>query len=459
MGPVDTGVRAEAQAGTGDPAAGHRPISVGQQALWTLHRLAPDSAAYNDAGAAGVTGAVDVPALAGAVEDVTSRHDLLRSRFVDDDGWPGRVVDPAGPRLDVVDVGPVDDTALAALVAAAAAEPYDLETGTARFRLFRRSPHDAVLLSGNHHIASDAASQFVLWRDLLAAYRARAAGTVPSLPRLTWSWDDQVAAERRALAGDRRAAWTEHWRATGRDAPAGELATDRPRPRHPAYHGGTVTVPVPPALHDRVQERAAALGVTPFAVHLAALQALIHRSGGQRAFLVGCPMSLRRRRETLCVVGYYVNMVLLRAEIDPSGPCTELVRAAARELRAAAGACGLPYPHIVRALGRGRDAGPPYRIAITQVDARIAAAADRAGPVPEREDGCRIGPFAVPRLQGQYDLGVEVTRAADGSAVAFRYDRELFDEATVRRLVASFLWILEVIGQDPGVPIGSLDLP
>ncbi|WP_420121631.1 condensation domain-containing protein [Nakamurella sp.] len=454
---MDTGFRAATGAGpgpvTGDPAPALRPISVGQQALWTLHRLAPDSAAYNDAGAARLTGAVDVSALAGAVDDVTRRHDLLRSRFVDDDGWPGRVVDPAGPRLEVVDVGPVDDAVLAALVAAAAGEPYDLETGTARFRLFRRAPDDAVLLSGNHHIASDAASQFVLWRDLLAAYRARSAGAVPELPRVAWSWDDQVAAERRALAGPHRAGWSEHWRATGRDAPAGELATDRPRPRHPAYRGGTVTVPVPPALHDRVQERAVALGVTPFAVHLAALQTSIHRSGGQRRFLVGCPMSLRRRRETLPAVGYYVNMVLLRAEIDPSGPTAGLVRAAARELRAAAGACGLPYPHIVRALDRGRDAGPPYRIAITQVDARIGPAADRAGS----EAGGRIEAFAVPRLQGQYDLGVEVTRTVDGSAVAFRYDRELFDEATIHRHLGTYLQILDRIGDDPGVrpcPVG-----
>lgn len=256
MGPVDTGFRTAATAGTGTAtdvrAGGYRPISVGQQALWTLHRLAPDSAAYNDAGAARFAGPVDVPALAGAVQFVEQRHDLLRSRFVDDDGWPVRVVDPAGPGLDVTEVGPVDDATLIDLVAAGAVEPYDLAAGTARFRLFRRAAGDAVLLSGNHHIASDAASQFVLWRDLLSAYRALSAGAEPDLPRLTWTWDDQVAAERRGLTGARRASWTDHWRATGRDAPAGELATDRPRPRRPAYRGGTVTVPVPPALHDRV---------------------------------------------------------------------------------------------------------------------------------------------------------------------------------------------------------------
>lgn len=452
-------VRTEFRTGTDTGTDGCRPISVGQQALWTLHRLAPDSAAYNDAGAARFTGTVDVPALAGAVDVVTRRHDLLRSRFVDDDGWPVRVVDPAGPGLEVIDLGPVDEALLAARVAAAAVEPYHLAAGVSRFRLFRRGVGDAVLLSGNHHIASDAASQFVLWRDLLSAYRALSTGARPELPGLAWTWDDQVAAERKGLSGPHRAAWTDHWRATGRGAPAGELPTDRPRPGRPAYRGGTVTEPVPAALHDRVRERAMGLGVTPFAVHLATLQAMIHRSGGQRVFLVGCPMSLRRHRETLPAVGYYVNMVLLRAEVDPRGPAAELARAAARELRAAAGASGLPYPHIVRALARDRAAGPPYRIAITQVDARLGSPGGAGGWSPNGESSCRITPFDVPRLQGQYDLGVEVTWTGDGSAVAFRYDRELFDEATVGRWARCYLQILGRIGQVPGITVGSLDAP
>lgn len=426
------------------------PISVGQHALWMLHRLAPGSAAYNDAGAARFIPEPDVSALAEAVELVTERHDLLRSRFVEDDGVPVRLVDATGPGLQVDDVGAVDGRQLADLVAAVAGEPYDLARhGTARFRLLRRDAGDAVLVCGNHHIASDAASQFVLWRDLLVAYQARSAGRRPELPALTWTWNDQVAAERRTLAGPQRARWTSYWRTVGRQVPAGELPSDRPRPARPAYQGGTVTVEVPAALERAVRDRAMALGVTPFAVQLAALQALIQTTGAARDFLIGCPMSLRRSRSTLGAVGYYVNMVLLRATVDPDGSAADLVQAAARELRAAASAAALPYPHIVRALDRGRDAGPPYRIAITQVDARLAFP-------PDRFDGV-VQPFDVPRLQGQYDLGVEVARGEHSSQIAFRYDRELFTESTIRRYLATYLRILDAVAGRPGTPVGRLD--
>lgn len=426
------------------------PISVGQHALWMLHRLAPGSAAYNDAGAARFIPEPDVSVLAEAVDIVTERHDLLRSRFVEDDGVPVRLVDATGPGLQVDDVGAVDDRQLADLVAAVAGEPYDLaRRGTARFRLLRRDAGDAVLVCGNHHIASDAASQFVLWRDLLVAYQARSAGRRPELPALTWTWNDQVAAERRTLAGPQRARWTSYWRTVGRQVPAGELPSDRPRPARPAYQGGTVTVEVPAALERAVRDRAMALGVTPFAVQLAALQALIQTTGAARDFLIGCPMSLRRSRSTLGAVGYYVNMVLLRATVDPDGSAADLVQAAARELRAAASAAALPYPHIVRALDRGRDAGPPYRIAITQVDARLAFP-------PDRFDGV-VQPFDVPRLQGQYDLGVEVARGEHSSQIAFRYDRELFTESTIHRYLATYLRILDAVAGRPGTPVGRLD--
>ena len=172
-----------------DPAGGPsvlHPVSAGQHALWLLHQLAPDSGAYNDAIAAKVTPPPDGAALAAAVDFVTQRHDLLRSRFVDDDGVPARIIDAHGPRLEVFDVGDIDDRAMSEVVSAAASERYELaNVGTARFRLYRRLDTDAVLLSGNHHIATDAASQFVLWRDLLIAYGALTRGESPNFPRWT----------------------------------------------------------------------------------------------------------------------------------------------------------------------------------------------------------------------------------------------------------------------------------
>ena len=425
------------------------PVSAGQHALWMLHRLAPGSAAYNDAGAARFVPPPNIPALTAAVDIVTQRHDLLRSRFVDDDGLPARVVDPQGPGLVVVDIGHLDDRAMSAVVSAAADEPYDLAGGgTARFRVFRRPEVDAVLLCGNHHIASDAASQFVLWRDLLTAYDALTRGQIPDLPPLGWTWNDQVAAEQRNLAGPLRTSWTQYWRTSCRDVPAADLPLDRARPVRPGYRGNTVTAKVPTTLAIEVRNRAMALGVTPFAIHLATLQAVVHRIGGHRRFLLGCPISRRRSRAMVQSVGYYVTSVLLRADVHADSTFGGLAEAAARELRQASAAAGLPYPDIVRAIGHDARTGPAYRIAITQVDARTSF--DRSG-----SDGT-IEPFPVPRLQGQCDLNVEITRSEAGTEIVFRYDRDLFEERTMDRHLGTYLHFLDAATADPTTAIAQV---
>uniref|UniRef100_UPI001A9551A7 condensation domain-containing protein n=1 Tax=Actinomadura roseirufa TaxID=2094049 RepID=UPI001A9551A7 len=153
------------------------PLSVGQQSLWTLYRIAPDSAAYNDADALAFTPPPDEPALRAALRDLLSRHDLLRSRFHDGAGEAVRGVgEPDLAELEVRDVPGGDDdprTALRAAVRAVAAEPLDLaRRGPLRAVLLRRSA-DAVLVLVCHHIAGDATSQRILWRDLLELYRAR----------------------------------------------------------------------------------------------------------------------------------------------------------------------------------------------------------------------------------------------------------------------------------------------
>ena len=162
------------------------PLSVGQQSLWLMHRLAPDSAAYNDADAMTLTPVPDVAVLRRAVTALVERHDLLGSRFVETDDTVVRVLCPPGSvRLDVRDVPRATDPELLALSRQIGTAPLRLtETGPLRVVLLRRST-DAALVVVTHHIASDALSQRIIWRDLAEAYRAGAVDSEPGWPALT----------------------------------------------------------------------------------------------------------------------------------------------------------------------------------------------------------------------------------------------------------------------------------
>lgn|GEM_PF-6427071 len=439
-----------------------RALSVGQESLWLLYKLAPAGTAYNDAGAGLLDPVPDVDALAKSVRLLSSRHDLLRSVFREPAGIPGRLVRGTDlVELEVRDVPGCGDADLRRMAREIALTPFTLETdGPARVVLLRRED-DAALVVGDHHIATDATSQFLIWRDLLAAYRRFVAGREPDLPPVGGDYDEYVAAERRLLASARRVDLEAYWRAVCAGAVAGELPTDRPRPARQRFAGATHARRLDPDLVDRIATAAARHAATPFAFLLGVFQSLVYRYTGQEDFLLGCPTTTRRGRRTRDVVGYFVNALVLRARFDRGTTFAAAVQAASEQVVRGNAHARYPFPMLLELLGRTAGAAPLFRLALTMVNANgYDSTLDRLADGESNVDdvGLRMAPLDVPRLEGQCDLNVEITRSATGMTMVFRYDTDLFDEATVARLVATYLRLLEVAVAEPSTKVGRAPL-
>ncbi len=442
-------------------------LSIGQQSLWVLHQLSPEASAYNDAGAGLISPPPVVSTLRRAVEAVQQRHEMLRSVFTEQDGVPVRLVRDRGAELQVIDASGMGEARVRAAAREAALRPFDLAgSGAVRFVLFTRQD-DAVLVIGNHHIATDATSQWLIWRDLLHAYRSLTAGHDVGFSALDYSYDDYVAAEQRLVSSPQRAELEDHWLGICAGTPAAELPTDRPRPRRQSLCGATMAERLPTELADRLQARAAFLGVTPFAHLLGTFQALIHRLTAQPTFLIGCPTTTRRHRRTRDVVGYFVNTMVLRAQFDRTTTFGEASAAASRQIRSGAAHIGFPFPLVLAGLAR-RNGGrattvlqPPFRIAFTMVSAQhfgetLDALADGRPEVASGE--LQLATVDVPRLAGQFDLNVEITRSANSLTVVFRYDTDLFDAATIRRLLDHYLRFIDVATGTPEALVSGVPL-
>ncbi|MGY0237137.1 condensation domain-containing protein [Longispora urticae] len=431
---------------------GIQPLSAGQEGLWLLYGLAPDGVAYNDAGAAQMSPAPDLAILQRAVRALAERHDLLCSRFIEVDGEPRREIgDPDSLRFEVRDVGDIDDEALLDLVRATIKVPYRLEeTGPFRFVMWRRA-EDAVLMIGSHHIATDAQSNWLLWRDLLEAYWAFSAGREPDWTPLTVSYADHVAHERTLLDSPRREILEGYWRTAVADATAAELPTDRPRPAKRSFVGDAYTRRVPDELVPRIKAAATAAGVTPFAYLLGVFQSLVFRYSGQTDFVIGCPASTRRRGGMREVIGYFVNPLLLRSRFSSTTTFAEAIAAAG--VTVSGGMAHASYPTSL--LG-----GQRFNMCFTQVSAgKMTGYLDRiaAGETVEHE-GYRLRSLDVPHLEGQFDLTVEITQSTDSLIAAFRYDTDLFDRATIERFVGHFLRLTEVAVSTPDVRVSRASL-
>ncbi|MFG2505822.1 condensation domain-containing protein [Streptomyces rubiginosohelvolus] len=439
-----------------------RPLSVGQEALWFLYRMAPESPAYNVQAALRVHGALDESRLRHALHALAERHDVLCSTFAEGPGGPERV--PGPPTLlplRVMDVPEsTDDDHLTKLVAEFGRLPFDLTAeGTSRALLVRRSPSDAVLAVCTHHIVSDATSQWLLLQDLLDLY-----GHQPP-PPLKRTFDDYVAEEQHVLSGPRRAELAAFWADFCSGALAGELPTDRPRAIAEAgvLHGATCELRLPDELVPRLRETARRTKVTGFALLLGVFQSLVHRYGGRRDFLIGTPTTTRSGPGMRQVVGYLVNTLVVPAHFTSETTFAQAAGAAQRQVMTAMRNIAFPY-----ALLAGEDPystrNPPVRMAFTMVAPtrlepllqRVTEAA--ATGTTTRYAGLDVAFVDVPMLEGQFDISVEMRQSETTLTAVFRYATDLFDESTVRRLLDHYVQLLTAAVDHPGDPVTGPDL-
>jgi hypothetical protein len=449
-----------------------RPLSRGQEALWTAHRMAPDSAAYNMVMAFLVFAPMDVPTLTEAVRAVMARHELLSARFEEADGrpqWkvsdrdthhpvPLRVQDLSG--IDGIDV---DDTKMCALLFEYTEEPFALDTDPPWRVAVVRSRTRTALAVVIHHIAADFTSVWLVLRDLLDAYLSLAdSGRIPwSTP--PGSWDHHVHAERKLLDSPAGKRAERFWSEVCDKAVPAELPTDRPRPAVAGFHGDTVRLRLPPVDFDRLTTVARQVGVSTFAYLLGAFQALHYRFAGQGDFLLGCPATTRWDPELRDTVGYFVNTFPVRARFSANTTFRQAAKSAHRQITS--GLAHVRYPGALLTLGGGAATGAPlFRItflmlAMDRVQPRLEPPA--TGEILGQETeyrGLRMVGIDLPQQEGQLDLIVRIHHWPDRLDVVFSFRTDLFDRSSIESLISYFGRMVEAVVTEPDALVSRVRL-
>ncbi|MFC4149886.1 amino acid adenylation domain-containing protein [Micromonospora mangrovi] len=424
------------------------PASSGQRRLWFLAQLAPDGAgAYTVDSAVRLDGPLDPDALHAALNAVVARHETLRTSFHEVDGEPVQVV---APTVDVplARVEPTDPAELDDTLTALSGTPFDLRTAPLlRATLIRLAADRHVLHLAVHHAVCDRWSVQALARDLVAAYTADG-GALPALPV---QYGDYAAWQLQWSAGPQAAAQLAHWRDRLADLPALELPTDRPRPAVRAWRGDLRWDTVPAELVARVTEAGRRRSATVFMVGLAACQLMLARYSGQRDFAVGSPVAGRPRTELEPLVGFFVNNLVLRADLtgDPTvGELLDRVRATCLDAYAHA---DVPFDRLVDELRPVRDRAQTPLFTVLFAVQNTPAAARSMGPVDVTPVDLRVGTT-------QFDLSLMLVPDPDSGDLRLRveYDTELFDPTTVDRMAAQFRLLLAELAGDPDRPVRDL---
>lgn len=429
------------------------PPSFGQQRLWFLDRLHPDSALYNVPTVLRLSGPLDVESLRRALDEVVRRHGSLRTVFAEQDGAPMQIVLPHGrAALTVLAMG--DETEVEKEIQAEARRPFDLSAGPLlRVLLLRLADDDHFLMVTLHHIISDGWSLAILLDELGVAYRAFHAGEEPVLPELPLGYAEFAAWQREEAAGPMGSMALDYWVEHLRGAPALlALPTDRPRPAAQAYAGRVHGFDLPRALAADLRAATRALGGTLFMTLLAAYQALLSRYSGQDDVVVGTAVGGRSRVDAEPLIGLFVNTVPLRTSLDGDPTFRGLVSRVRDVTLDGLSFADLPLERIVEAVhpDRGLGYSPVFQVQLTL----------QSTPPPTLElDGLTVSePRFVTADIAKFDLTLAAAEHGDDLHIDLEYDTALFDAATIERFGEHYVRFLSTVVADPDIRVRDVPL-
>jgi amino acid adenylation domain-containing protein len=436
---------------------GELPLSFAQQRLWFLNQLEPESAAYNIPEAIRLKGVLDREALARSLAEIVRRHEVLRTTFETREGRPAQVIHAAeGLALPLVDLGAVGREEREERVRRVAEEerlrPFDLERGPlVRAHLLRLAEDEHVLLVVMHHIVSDGWSMGVLVGELSALYGAFASGEPSPLEELPVQYADYAAWQRAWLCGEVLEEQLAYWRKRLAGAPPLlELPADRPRPAVPTGRGARHAFTLPPELSDAVRRLSRREGATTFMTLLAAFQTLLHRYTGREDIVVGADVNNRRHAETERLIGFFINMLVLRTDVSGNPTFRELLGRVRETALGAYAHQDTPFERLVEELQPDRRAGhsPIFQVVFNFVG---------APPGELKLKGLTLSPQEFGLGEVRFDLSLFMWDRADALGGMWTFSTDLFEQARVERMHGHFEALLASVVAEPGARVGALE--
>jgi amino acid adenylation domain-containing protein len=433
------------------------PLSYSQERFWLLHQLDPGNAYYHECAPIRILGSLNTQLLESILSEVIRRHQVLRSKFEYRQGFPTqRLQSLHAFEFPLVDLSGLPaqerNRTLQELALKFVQHPFDLEASIpVRISLLRCHEHEHFLLLTLHHIVSDTWSLGVMLSELQVLYKAWQEGVPSPLPELTFQYADVARSERedvrsRVLARD-LGYWQEQLAGVSTSL---NLPTDRPRPRSPSTRGARESFALSGSLSASVRSLARSNGATLFMTLLAAFKVLLHRYCDVTEVVVGSPVANRAHKKTEAMIGPFLNVLLMRSDLSSDPSFRELI---ARVKSTCVGAYShheLPLQMVIRQTPElhGSQSHPFEAMFVLQ-----------NAPLPELRLGdLELRVMDLDKQSVAFDLDMQVWEGAQELHGWLHYRTDLFDGATIRRLLSNFEVLLQGAVDDPDCSISCLPL-
>ncbi|MBD1814765.1 non-ribosomal peptide synthetase [Microcoleus vaginatus DQ-U2] len=453
---------------------GNLPLSFAQQRLWFLDQLVPNNPFYNVPAALRLTGSLNFSALQQTFNEIVRRHEALRTTLAVVSGQPvQRIAAAFHLPINVVDLRNLPkesrQTEANRLTAEEAQRSFNLSNDLLlRVTLLQLDDAEYLLMLNMHHIVSDGWSIGVLIQELGALYTAFASEKPSPLPALSIQYADFAKWQREWLQGEVLETQLAYWRQQLNGISMLNLPADRPRPAIQSYRGKRQFLQLPKQLSEALETLSQREGVTLFMTMLAAFKTLLYHYAQQEDIVVGSPIANRNRSEIEALIGFFVNSLVLRTDLSGNPTFRELLNRVKEVALGAYAHQDLPFEKLVEELhpDRALNQNPLFQVAFA-----LQNAPGNQLELPE----LTLSPQQLDVGTARFDLEFHLWErspnssgsnqspsnklwvdSSEGISGMVIYSADLFDEATITRLIGHFQTLLESIVANPEERIANL---
>jgi len=425
------------------------PLSYNQQSLWFIHQL-EGSVQYHIPLIFTIRGKLDKKVLENGLKQIVNRHEILRTVISEIDGVEyQKILETNQFQLDEKESNNEDlNKEITKLIRV----PFDLNNDyMIRGCLITLGSDEYCLVITMHHIASDGWSSSIIKKELKELYRAISTGNSPDLPELPYQYADYALWQRNIIAQDSFQSKIDLWKKRLQDTTPLQLPTDYTRPSILSSKGDIHRFTLDSKIVSQLKELGKSQKVTLFMTLLAAYKILLYRYSGQEDICVGTPIAGRENKETEDLIGFFVNTLALRSQIQNSLGFDEFLDQVKTSTLEAFEVQQVPFEIIVSNLGQERDLS---RNPIFQVLFVLQNVPDSKFEI----EGAEVSEKAFEHLTSKFDMTFELTETDEGIEGVLEYCTDLFEKNTITNFVSHYKQLLQSICNNPAEKIGMLEI-
>lgn len=428
------------------------PLSCWQLHVWSYTqlaaRLSPGAQLFNETITIHRRGSLDVPALEKSFSEILRRHQAWRTTFRVIGGQPRQIVNPpAGILFSIFDLRHLpkaeQDREVLRLGNEDVCQPFNLQEGPlVRAKLLRLSDLEWKLLLTVHQILLDGVSVYhVFLPELMTLYKSFSNHQASTLPELPVQYPDYAIWESERSESDVLSRPMAYWRKQLQGPlPQLDLPADRPRPTQQTFHGAILPFALPKQLSEQARLYSKRENVTLFIALLAVFYGLLHGYTGQEDIVVGTIAPTRQRSELQGLLGYFLNPVVLRADVSGNPTFRELLNRTRNIFLEAISYSQAPFDNLVEVLEPqpAVDRHPLYQVQISLEP-----------PLPVLDEGWNLTPMDFESGGAKLDLYMVFDDRPSGIIGRVQYNPDLFAASTMSRLVEHYQTVLEAVLANP----------